>query len=159
MSSVQHSHGNNGEAESTQQSNSEAKVMRERARYYSMSPDQMETLRQNKRNYYLKKKKNAGASGTRSVQTESTQSHLACASEKIIHASSGIFDILCILVFPIPMLYFTYEFCTEGDGTMITQHTAVPLTQLSVVENPELGTFINTRIQHYPYQFIDYGKC
>ena len=49
MSSVQHSQANVGKAESMQQSNSEAKVMRERARYYSMSPDQVETLRQNKK--------------------------------------------------------------------------------------------------------------
>ena len=106
MSSVQHSQANVGKAESMQQSNSEAKVMRERARYYSMSPDQLETLRQNKKNYYLKKKNSAGASDTSNVETESTRSHLGCGSEKMIHATSGIFDILCILVFQILMLYF-----------------------------------------------------
>jgi hypothetical protein len=41
---------------SRQEINPEAEKERHRARYCSMSPEQVDTLRQNKRNYYLRKK-------------------------------------------------------------------------------------------------------
>jgi hypothetical protein len=47
---------NVGTEGSMQMKDREAEKNRHRARYYSMSPEQVETLRQNKRKYYLKRK-------------------------------------------------------------------------------------------------------
>jgi hypothetical protein len=67
-------------------SDAEAKRARERARYLSMSPEQVETLRQNKKNYYLNKK-GLGASPVGSIPTD-----------KILDPINGLFQVCSFII-------------------------------------------------------------
>jgi hypothetical protein len=82
-----------------------------------MSPEQVETLRQNKRKYYLKKKALSAGNLQTCGSLMGTADVGSTPSEKIIHSVNGIFEII--------MYMFIIVVCSFCFVLLIISNTAV----------------------------------